>query len=656
MLVALWLLDTELGTAVAKQPWIIGRKQDDDGDRSRTGDRRILEDLHGIASTDIEMAKLSVDAPWFVDRETYDEHMVLHWLRALAYMDIELARQISGLSWFEDNGILSNYVLRSLISLASSETDVLSKLTSQPWFSDGLDEEGAALVVTLGWVAGLSPDLYTDLLRTHYTQSRTVSLKLAGEVNIWIVQNTPFPSNDVVLTEIEDTARIGEELLGVPFPTTDVILLLVDRSQVRYRVYGGYFDTHMRLTRENDGYVASVPHETAHYWFNNLETGPRWLTEGAAEFIETYVKHRREGVELSRLRAKNALNFSTCVDDWYENIRHLIDVMDNGWEIARNTSCVYHMGEYFLHSASRIAGEEAIMSALGELHLSELGRKYNTVEDHIYEVFLKHVPSDRQKVFRDFYQEVHGGAAAFGETDFSDDHSDEAELATSIAVGESIAGTLNYMFDFDYFRFRPQEGQKYRINVNHDTLRATSVGLYAPDGETGLNRYWIKRDLVSTGPRIVWIAPSSDDYYVAVHNFGGKTGRYTITIDAAHDAVDDHGDTPAAATGLSLGEIVQGTIDDDLDIDYFRLPVERDQRYWLSAISVTLEEFQFSARMPDGGIWTADTGDIRTCCPHGFQFITKGPGNASIGITGLGESVGTYTFKVILLDNRHSEG
>ena len=224
-------------------------------------------------------------------------------------------------------------------------------------------------------------------------------------------------------------------------------------------------------------------------------------------------------------------------------------------------------------------------------------------------------------------------------------------LLPQLPRGESIGGSLDYMFDFDYFRFRAQEGKKYRVNVDHDTLRASSVGLYAPDGQTGMNRSWITREVVSTGPRIVWIAPSSDDYYVAVHNFGGKTGRYTLTIDAIDDAVDDHGDTPESATGLSLGEIVQGTIDDDLDIDYFRLPVERDQRYWLSAISVTLEEFQFSARMPDGGIRTADTENIRTCCPHGFQFRARAPGNATLSITGIGGSVGTYTFKIIQVDN-----
>ena len=637
--------DAELAKLIATFQWFT----DESFDGLAASDA--LGGLNDVASSDTMLARLIAEL-WLADGITQDELLAVPMLRELADIDVELPRHLLGHAWFEDEGNLRGYVLSSLYGLARSHGELLSELTSQNWFTDGVEKREAALVATLSQVASDSPDLYTDLLRTHYNRSRTVSLKLAGEVNIWIVQNTPFPSNDSVLSEIENTARIGEELLGVPFPTTDVILLVVDRSQVRYRVSGAHFDTHMLLIRDDDGSVPSVPHETAHYWFYNPRTGPQWLTEGAAEFIEAYVNDRMERRELYYSRAANTSGFLRCVNDYQvENIRHLAVVLKNKLYIKRPVGCPYDMGEYFLHSLSELVGEKATMSALGELHLSEVGKYYSDVEERIYEVFLKHVPNYKREDFRTFYRQVHGGAAAFDDTVFPDDHGDKAGLATMIDVGEPTKGTLDYMFDFDYFRFHAEEGQKYRIKVSHYNLRAGSVGLYAPDGQTGLNRYWIARELVSTGPRIVWVAPSSDDYYVAVHNFGGKTGRYTLTIDVADDAGDDHGDTQIAATDVSLGEVVRGTINDDLDIDYFRLPVERGQRYFLSVMSVTLEEFQFSVRMPDGGTWTADTEAIRTCCPHGFGFIARGPGNASISITGLGESVGTYTFKVILIDD-----
>ena len=678
-IVTIWELDPRFGQAVVQFPWLA-----DDvtyAEASALGSLAAItvslpefvgsvlsfpwftddltEDEHSaishlgdIAAKDIELATSIAGSPWFSDGVTERETLSLEYLDSIVSTDIEFARHLGRSPWFTDGWKRSLYfeTLHSLARIAASP-DRLAQLTAQPWIADGMLDDEAALVVTLGWVVLYSPELYADLLSTHYTQYRAVTLPIAGDVNIWVFQNTPFPLDEDLPTVIEDTARIGEELLGVPFPTSDAILLVVDRTDKRYRIWSGHYDTIMLLVR--DGKVYHLPHETAHYWFYNPRTGPLWLTEGAAEFIAAYVEDRTGGLDLADRRNSNAGNFSTCVDYYQiENIRHLAVVLGNEWEIVRSPSCLYHMGEYFLHGASGIAGEEEIMSALGELHLSELGRRYATVEGRIFKVFSKHVPDNRLEEFRTFYRKVIGGASAFGDTEFSDDHGDEPESATPIAVGESIGGSLDYMWDFDYFRFQAQRGKKYHIRVDHDTLRPNSIGLYAPDGQTGKNRSWIARELVSTGPRIVWIASSSNHYYVAVHNYGGKTGRYTLRIDAADDAEDDHGDTSPTATNVSLGEIVQGTIDDDLDIDFFRFPVERDKKYHVLAIRVTLEEFQFTVRMPDGGISTADTENIRTCCPHGFQFIARGAGNASIAIAGLGESVGEYTFKVVPVDNR----
>ena len=149
-------------------------------------------------------------------------------------------------------------------------------------------------------------------------------------------------------------------------------------------------------------------------------------------------------------------------------------------------------------------------SALRELHLlgednSQSEGRANT-EDEIYYVFLQHNPSERVEEFRDLYRRLHGATAAFPETNFSDDHGDEVETASAIEVGESADGTLDYMFDFDFFRFHAEEGQRYRMNVNHESLRATSVTLYAPDGltqEFGGFGNCKSRRRVSTGPQIL---------------------------------------------------------------------------------------------------------------------------------------------------------
>ena len=703
LLVHLWVRNRDLGNVVVGLPWVT-----DGVDRQEA---EVLYRLRDIAVTDLALGKQIVNYPWFAVSVTSREREALYYLGNIASKDIEVARMVASLPWLaadvtrnesEDLLILDSiasrdielarvavsplgsvadvtdgrqgnprsYLIRSLGDLAYYQgADVVGQLTAQPWFADGLNREEVAFVTALSSVVLSSETLYHDLLQAHFTQTRTVSLRLAGDVNIWVFQNTPFPPGEDLLTVIQDTARISEELLGVPFPTTDIILLVVDHSDKRYRIYSGHFGTNMRLNRSSHGKVSSVPHETVHYYFFNPITGPRWLTEGGANFIATYVNHRTGVEEFTYARGSLLWLFQMCVDrgQQMENIRHLTVVMAHTWEIILPGGCVYQMGEHFLYKASMVMGEEALMSALGELHLLELGRGHHTVggrmyvEKRIYEVLLKHAPVDRQEDFRDLYRELHGGAAAFPDTDLSDDHGDEAIAATDVGVRQVVHGTLDYMFDFDYFRFRAQEGQRYRVNVNHETLRATSVGLYAPDGLTGENRRWKSRDLATTGPRIFWTAPSSEEYYLAVHNFGGKVGAYTLTITPVDRSVlDDHGDTTVTATEMLVGETVSGTLNDDLDVDYFGFQLEPGQKlgeggYVLEFVSGILKEFRFRILWPDGGSWrhtvSAYSGQVWSWPPPGFQWVAKSSVEFFVAIDSLDGSVGAYTLKLTLVGN-----
>ena len=133
--------------------------------------------------------------------------------------------------------------------------------------------------------------------------------------------------------------------------------------------------------------------------------------------------------------------------------------------------------------------------------------------------------------FRNLYRELHGGPYADLDTDTADDHGDEAAGATEIAVGDIIEGMLDYRFDADYFLFQAEKDQKYRFNLGHQTLRSSSVFLYSSEGEREPVQ---SHELTASGPQILWEAPSSGEYYFAVHNFGGKTGQYLLEITLAN--------------------------------------------------------------------------------------------------------------------------
>ena len=208
-------------------------------------------------------------------------------------------------------------------------------------------------------------------------------------------------------------------------------------------------------------------------------------------------------------------------------------------------------------------------------------------EENIYKTFLEHTPAMQQEEFRDIYRRWHGGPYPDPDIDFNDDHADQLQDASDIMIGSAVDGILDYRFDFDYFRFPAIEGQRYEISVEHETLRPSSAGLFDDHGTELTQARSVVKSIshTPTGFKVLWTADRTGDFYFAVRNFGGYTGSYLFRIDRRADPADDHGDTLETATGLALGEVVTGVLDDDFDYDYFWFQADGGEEYrvYLSA-------------------------------------------------------------------------
>ena len=208
----------------------------------------------------------------------------------------------------------------------------------------------------------------------------------------------------------------------MPFPTTDIILLVVDESYVATgALAGNYLDTHMRLTRYDgrDIEVPSVPHETAHYYFAGIIEGSTWFLEGGAEFIQAYVNHLNgvQDLEDRRIQVSEQVH-SYCIE-----FIGVANIFENLNASRVSISCHYIMGENLFLALHDTMGEEAMRSALQELSLLTFDQetRYRTplveylyaheeeLEVYIYRVFLEHTPPESKEVFREMYRNLHGG-------------------------------------------------------------------------------------------------------------------------------------------------------------------------------------------------------------------------------------------------------
>ena len=182
--------------------------------------------------------------------------------------------------------------------------------------------------------------------------------------------------------------------------------------------------------------------------------------------------------------------------------------------------------------------------------------------------------------------------------DTADDHSDGVANATGLSIGETVGGVLDDEFDVDYFKFSAEEGQGYRVEVGN-TFRFSDLTLFAPDAFTPepLEKYTYSDD---DGYGLLWMATEAGTYYLEVKSRWSGAGEYTISVTAVEAVPDDHGDDAETATDISMGETVEGFVDYEFDLDYFRFRANEGQEYMLRVDHQTLGHSLVKVYLADG--------------------------------------------------------
>lgn len=195
------------------------------------------------------------------------------------------------------------------------------------------------------------------------------------------------------------------------------------------------------------------------------------------------------------------------------------------------------------------------------------------------------------------YGSLYVGYIEIGLTDLGlsdDDHSGGRADATAITPDGTIAtGAVDYVGDFDWFVF-PGIGQHlYKMEVRAMAAADTWNVLADLFQETTSNGSTGYSTASAGGPDGEW-APMT--YYVPAGGDGARhvrvsalsaLGPYEVRVtDLGSGAVDDHGDTCAAATAIATnGTITTSIIDPATDEDWLSMSCDAGYRYELTALN-----------------------------------------------------------------------
>ncbi len=448
--------DKQLATLLLSFPWIAA------GDHSGNHISAVTDILEMLQEFPI-VAKEVLGFPWVQDDMTLTEAFALVSIRELARNDLDLAWHVLKSPFMEPPFLQRDEYALGVLDLWSrsgptpgivvsgsdaraglykGSSDLLAQLAGQSWFSDGLDDDDAALLHGISYAQG---DFREALIETNYVASTTVTLPLTGETGLAVVRHTPFPSDDQTLQRLEEGVRIMEDFMGAPLPVGDVTLLLVEPEfwTLKARAQNFRFIQHGNPLKPAyvRGIISAVNpqpgpptrtlyHELGH---NYLLNGPRWLEEGLANFLEAYTVARTGGEGLEERLAHLELS-ERCAENIWEHVNPY-----------RGGQCNYELGEKFLLGMYAALGPEAVSAALRELYAQTvISDRLN--HDSIYYAFQSNVPVGKEESFRTAWLRYHGSPV------IDRVHADSPERPVLVALynatdGEHWVNNRNWLSD-----------------------------------------------------------------------------------------------------------------------------------------------------------------------------------------------------------------
>ena len=355
---------TDDSSMVSRLPWVLDGIDEDES--------WAVSSLPDLFNESPESGNALISKPWFRDGITREESEAVELLGALAYKTGSASEFVSMpfLDSIETTDVLA---LSSLYQLALLNWTTLAtpsefdEFMSRAEIADGITDGEAVFVALASDTYEFNPGLTDRLLNIDevMSEARTISLPLAGDVELLIVRTQPGSARS--LDMLEQSVRFAERYMGEPFPTNYVALLYSDAVKPGFA--GHNSGTNIVVHPDFDSDAGSpeseeaefvIMHEVAHYYWSG--SSQHWIDEGAAEFLTiTYVEGTL-GLDIGEFLPSGFIHDYDCTDVSLKALEKQTS--------SEADDCAYDLGLLLFLDLHQELGAEDFRQGFRKLYLS----------------------------------------------------------------------------------------------------------------------------------------------------------------------------------------------------------------------------------------------------------------------------------------------
>ena len=248
------------------------------------------------------------------------------------------------------------------------------------------------------------------------------------------------------------------------------------------------------------------------------------------------------------------------------------------------------------------------------------------------------------------FHRLYGGPLADIGDPAPDDHGDGPETASPSTPGVVIQGKLEHSLDTDYFRIDVAAGQVFRVAMEHDLATGTYVGedfyvrVHTPGGDPP--KRLVRHLGTPGGLDVEWRPPVTGTYYLALESTTALTGSYNIRLTEKGQNGNNEESGAPQFIEVQIGQPTTGSIDDEGEVDYFRVPAVAGRGYTAAVNSISVGFSRATSYEADGTTEVPEPRGVQSIIGSEARWRASRTEDYIVAVDSPSTNIGSYSLTV----------